>query len=141
MGAWRLLVLVPKSKNKEWQINALSTKFKVNCLGPEVMGSNSLVSNPWQGCSGPCPTLVNASLAVAESRSPEALAFPAPKSGWTGLLVTALPFLLHQLLLWLRLLPFQGKPLLTPQTPVPHAATRWRAGASHMDPEELLPKA
>lgn len=42
----------------EWQIDALS---KMDfCLGPEVTGSNSLVSDPWPGCSGPCPTRASA---------------------------------------------------------------------------------
>lgn len=47
-GRYTLLVRVPKSKKPEvWKIDALSTKFKVDfCLGPEVMGSNSPVSDP-----------------------------------------------------------------------------------------------
>lgn len=76
----------------ERQIDALGTKFKLDfCLGPEVRGSNSAVSSPCQGCSHPSPTLANASLAVAGSGSLAALVFPAPSSGWTGLLVTSLP--------------------------------------------------
>ena len=45
----------PKKKKKEnkkteWQIDALSTKFKLDfCLGPEVVSSSSLVSNPTRG--------------------------------------------------------------------------------------------
>lgn len=82
-----------KTKTKqEWSIDALGTKFKLDfCLGPEVMGPNSPVSNPCQGCSDPTPTLANASLLAAESRSLVALAFSAPSSGWTGLLVTSPP--------------------------------------------------
>lgn len=57
------------------------------------MGSNSLVSNPCQGCSDPSPILANASLAVAGSGSLAALVFPAPSSGWMGFLVTSLPSL------------------------------------------------
>lgn len=46
--------------------------------------------NPLPGCSDPTPNLAKASLAAAGSGHPVALAFPAPSSGWTGLLVTSL---------------------------------------------------
>lgn len=40
-------------------------------------GTNSLVSDPWQGCFDSCPTLANAGLAMAGSGSLQALAFRA----------------------------------------------------------------
>lgn len=140
-----------KKTTREWQIDALGTKFKLDfCLGPEVIGFNSLVPNPCQGCSDPSPVLANASLAAAGSGSRAALVFPAPSSGWTGLLVTSLPSLpLNQLVLlssnfYLKVelkVPFlcPGRLLLAPLTPLSHDATRWRAGASQMGPGEASP--
>lgn len=148
MGSGEVVTVpMPKSKKKGManRYTQLSTKFKLDfCLRPEVMGSNSLVSNPCQGCSDPSPILANASLAVAGSGTLAALVFPAPSSGWMGLLLTSLPSLPpNQLVLsrstfylkaegWSFLCP--GRLLLASWTLLPHAATRWRAGASQTGP-------
>lgn len=84
-GVGAICVSAKVQKKKEGQIDAFSTKVKLHfCLGPEVMDSNSLVCDPQQGWSDPCPTLASAGLAVAGSGRLEALAFRAPSSGGTG---------------------------------------------------------
>lgn len=95
---------VQKKKKKKRGNDKLlhSAQHKVqtrsSCLGSEVMVSNSLVSNPCQGCPGPSPILANTSLAEQGSASLAALVLPAPSSGWTRLLATSLPP--NQLVLW-----------------------------------------
>lgn len=114
-----------------------------SCLGSEVMVSNSLVSNPCQGCPSPSPILANTSLAEAGSASLAALVLPAPSSGWTRLLATSLPLLPpNQLVLWGSTFYLKAEGCLfsvqrllpASQTPLPHAATRWRAGPSQPGP-------
>lgn len=84
----------PKKKKKNVKsIDGLSTKFTLDfCLGLEIISPNSLVSTPLlRVLRSLPPPLANARLAGAGSGSLVALAFPAPTSGWTGLLVTSLP--------------------------------------------------
>lgn len=61
------------------------------CRETEVIRSNSLVSTPCQGCSNLSSTPCQCQVGSGRKWEPSGLAFPAPSSGWTGLLVTSLP--------------------------------------------------